>query len=161
MKEYIECRDWNEARHRVRTCEMNFRVSCYGIIIQDGSLLLSPQRDGYDFPGGGMNIDETIEECLVREVWEETGMTVKSGQFVHIEQEFYFALNTQTPYNNTLLYFLCHEPKGELSTDGFDTHEKEYARLAEWISLDHIESIRFHNPVDSVSVIHKAMHILK
>lgn len=160
MRDYIHCRDWNEEMHRVSSSELSFRVSCYGVIIQEGKILLSPQRDGYYFPGGGMDIHESLEECLVREVKEETGLETRGGKLVHLEQEFYFALNTKNAYNNILLYFLCHDPKGKLSTDGFDEHEKTYARLAEWVSLERIEKIKFHNPVDSVAVIREARDVL-
>ena len=157
MKKTILCRDWNEKAHAVKSRDLAFRISCYGIIIQGNNILLCPQRDGYDFPGGGMNIDETLEECLIREIKEETGMIIRPGQCISAEHDMYYSLSSQQAYNNPLLYFFCHNPQGEISTDGFDEYEKEYARKAEWVSLDHMENIKFHNPIDSMSVIRKAL----
>lgn len=159
METIRSCRDWNENVHTVNSKDLIFRISCYGIIVKEDRILLCPQRDGYDFPGGGMNVDETLEECLIREVKEETGIIIRPGQCISAEHDMYYSLSSQQAYNNPLLYFLCHNPQGEISTDGFDEYEREYARKAEWVSLDYIENIKFHNPIDSVSVIRKALAV--
>jgi hypothetical protein len=36
-------------------------------LIENNKILLSKQFDGYDFPGGGVNLDETLEETCARE----------------------------------------------------------------------------------------------
>src|SRR5579871_5093894 len=50
-----------------------------GIIIeQDGKILLIDRSDGlgYTIPGGIVRYKETVEQCVLREVQEETGYTV-------------------------------------------------------------------------------------
>ena len=49
------------------------------IIERDGKLLLIERVDGlgYTLPGGIVRYSETVEECLLREVREETGYLVK------------------------------------------------------------------------------------
>ncbi|KAB2906449.1 MAG: NUDIX domain-containing protein [Anaerolineae bacterium] len=42
-----------------------------------------------DLPGGGIEIWETIPEALVREVWEETGLNIKIGELLDIEDRFF------------------------------------------------------------------------
>lgn len=160
MPKTIICRDWDEEKHEVSVDRVSFRISVYGVLIQDNQILLCPQRNGHDFPGGGMEIYETVEQCLVREFREETGLSVSMQKLVHCENEFYYALNREKAYNNLLLYYTCSYVDGEISTDGFDEHEKEYAREAEWVPLSKIEKIKFHNPVDSVAVIRKALNIM-
>ena len=54
--------------------DLRFRVCVYGVIVHDDKILLTPWRDGWDFPGGGMEVDETITETLDREIHEETGI---------------------------------------------------------------------------------------
>lgn len=85
----ISCRDIDGNIFEVPASELKFRPSVYGIIIQDNKVLLSKQWDGYDFPGGGIELGETIEEALKREVWEETGLKVEKGQFVACEESFF------------------------------------------------------------------------
>jgi ADP-ribose pyrophosphatase YjhB (NUDIX family) len=38
---------------------------------------IEPRRGTWTFPGGFMEIDETVEECAAREAFEETGMRVR------------------------------------------------------------------------------------
>jgi 8-oxo-dGTP pyrophosphatase MutT (NUDIX family) len=64
----VTCLDIHENAHDVDEEDLSFRPSVYGVVIKNEKVLLVPQFDGYDFPGGGMDIGETIEECLLREV---------------------------------------------------------------------------------------------
>ncbi len=73
----IVCQDINGKQYEASIKELSFRPSVYGVIIQDNKILLSKQWDGYDFPGGGVDLGETIEEALTREVKEETGLNVE------------------------------------------------------------------------------------
>ncbi|MBR6520937.1 MAG: NUDIX hydrolase, partial [Paludibacteraceae bacterium] len=41
------------------------------LLIQRG---IEPYKGRWAFPGGFMRMDETIEECAVRELYEETGL---------------------------------------------------------------------------------------
>lgn len=156
----ISCRDWNEDLHDVSVDEMSFRPAVYGVIIKDNKILLSPQRDGYDFPGGGMEIYETIEECLLREVKEETGLNVDAGTLLHVSGDFFYHMDDEAAYNTVLMYYTCTNPRGTISTEGFDEAEKSYARKAEWIDIEQIEELKYINPVDSVAIIQKALSLV-
>lgn len=56
----------------------DLRPTVRGIIEKDGKLALvyKKEYDYYAFPGGGIDEGETYEEALIREVKEETGLTV-------------------------------------------------------------------------------------
>ncbi len=67
------------------------RVACRGVVIDDGKILLTYEvnTDQYFIPGGGLDEYETLEQCCVRELAEETGMVVRPiKQFLTIN-EFY------------------------------------------------------------------------
>src|SRR5947207_253567 len=53
-------------------------LSACVIIEQDGNILLIDRSDGlgYTIPGGIVRYRETVEQCVLREVREETGYTV-------------------------------------------------------------------------------------
>ncbi len=56
-----------------------FPVSIKAVIIDDNKVLcLKNERNEWDFPGGKINFDEDIEECLKREVKEETNLDIKN-----------------------------------------------------------------------------------
>ena len=60
---------------------MEKRIRARAIIINNGKLVsMYREREGrrfYTFPGGGMEGNETEEECVKREVFEEFGLIVK------------------------------------------------------------------------------------
>ena len=55
----------------------------YAVIIENGKILLTRQWDGYSLIGGGVEKGETIEESIVREVKEETGLTIMPDKIIH------------------------------------------------------------------------------
>ena len=64
-------------------------VSVETIILQDDSLLFTkrnnpPVKDRWCFPGGRIRKEETLQEALVRELIEETGLTVTESKLVNV-----------------------------------------------------------------------------
>lgn len=58
----------------------NYRISVKGIVINDdGRILLCREDNGlWEMMGGGIDFGEEPEECLKREIREETGLEVTS-----------------------------------------------------------------------------------
>jgi ADP-ribose pyrophosphatase YjhB (NUDIX family) len=56
------------------------------ILERDGKILLIRRSDGlgYTIPGGIVRYHETVEQCVIREVQEETGYTVAISGFVGV-----------------------------------------------------------------------------
>ncbi|MEZ7890788.1 MAG: NUDIX domain-containing protein [Candidatus Wallbacteria bacterium] len=69
------------------------RVRIGAIIIENDSILLvHHQKDDRDYwllPGGGLEASESIEECIKREMLEETGYDVKPGKLVFTSETLY------------------------------------------------------------------------
>ena len=57
------------------------------IIEKDGRILIARRKHAYmgyhwEFPGGKLEDNETLEECLKREIWEELGITIGVGRLI-------------------------------------------------------------------------------
>jgi 8-oxo-dGTP diphosphatase len=64
-----------------------FRLGVFALIFDDqGRILLGHRRDTdwWNLPGGGMELEETVDEALCREVREETGLAVKVERLVGV-----------------------------------------------------------------------------
>ena len=159
MKKQVVChdKDWN--KFKVPAEKFLIRPSVYGVIVRGNKVLLSPQWDGYDFPGGGIKKGETIEEALIREVWEETGYNVKMGKLLDVFDTFFKAHFYNKYFQCILLYYICHIRSGKISTANFDKEERQYAKAAQWIDVKDVGKLKFYNSANSVKLIKEAAKI--
>lgn len=157
----VTCVDVHGAQHQVAVSALCWRPSAYAIIIKDGKLLVSPQFNGYDLPGGGVDLGELPEDAAVRETKEETGINVENPTLVSIETSFFKPFDSNFTDGKALqaimMYYSCAFKGGELSTDGFDEYEKQYARMPEWLALDELDNISIASSVDWRQFVRKVI----
>ena len=69
---------------RIIVDDVKLNVRSGIIIIKDGKVLLhkNDNKPNYCLPGGGIHFLESSEEAIIREVKEETGLTVKVDECV-------------------------------------------------------------------------------
>jgi len=161
-EDMVVCYDRLKKSYPVSFDELIWRPSIYGVLLREGKILLSRQWGGYDFPGGGVDINETLEEALQREFFEETGLRVELEVPIFCGTSFYKPGQERYEgqyWNCPLIYYLVRQVGGELSKDNLDEDEQEYADMPEWIDLDRIDSLTFYNSVDSKAVIEAALRV--
>src|SRR5215468_1771700 len=68
------------------TNSWQFRVAVSALLFDEHRVLLIHRRDidWWSLPGGGMELGETVEEAVKREVREETGLEVEVEQLVGV-----------------------------------------------------------------------------
>lgn len=134
--------------YEVEAAKLVPSVHVYGIAVQDGKALISPQFDGYDWPGGTFELGESTEETLKREFKEETGYEVRPRKLIGIYTSFFHHHKRNIDYQSFLVFYLVEIVGGEISTDGFDVDEREYAEKARWMTLDALETMRHACSID-------------
>lgn len=147
-------------KHTIPVSELRWRPSAYAIVIKDDCILLVPAFGGYTLPGGGLELGETIEEALIREVKEETGITVSSPELLGVKSNIFILPGVSEKGKNVqsiLLYYRCEYVSGELSAEVFDETEKEFGGLPEWVSLSQLSSIKVSDSLDWRLFVEKAM----
>lgn len=122
------------------------REGSRAIIVRDGKILLSHELNSgwWLIPGGGQEEGETPEDCVIREVEEETGVLVRPIKQFLVMHEYY------EEYLYTSYYFVC-EVTGNGRMNLTDA-EKRRGVQPEWIPLqDAIDLFSKHESYADVS----------
>lgn len=66
-------------------------VRVAAVLINNNKILVQREKDGdeYALPGGHIKIGETSEDCLIREIREETGASIKCDRLLWSEECFW------------------------------------------------------------------------
>lgn len=104
-------------------------VAVGGIALRGGEILLirrdqAPSRGCWSVPGGRVEWGETLEEALVREVAEETGLTVQAGALAGIVERRYLP-----DFHYVILDYYVTPQSGELRPGG-DVSDARWVPLA-------------------------------
>ena len=126
---------------------LQFRIGLYAVVCADGKILISPQwkENGFDFPGGTLDLGENHIDGLIREVQEETGFTVKPDKVIGIWTSFFTHPRTKKHCHSIQIYYSAEIVSGEISTDGFDEGELSYAKSARFVSLEELKLMEWMN----------------
>lgn len=91
-----------------------YRISVAAIIIDNNKILLAKYKNKNDInffvgPGGGIKIDESFEQGLKREVYEETRLNVAPSKMLLVEDLL------SLKYRVIKIWFLCNISGGNLT----------------------------------------------
>ncbi|MEA2257769.1 MAG: 8-oxo-dGTP diphosphatase [Acidobacteriaceae bacterium] len=134
-----------------------------GAVVIDGTKVLlvrrgqEPLKGEWSLPGGALELGETLQQGVVREVLEETGLIVAPGGIIEILDRIILDRITQDEasgrvrYHYVLIDFVCHVTGGALgpATD---------AEEVRWVERDQLQNGFRLAPV-TVAVIEKAFRL--
>ncbi|KAB7663017.1 NUDIX hydrolase [Bacillus sp. B1-b2] len=84
------------------------RTAAYGLFFQSGKLAVVQTSDGnYFLPGGGIEQNETQQECIIREAVEEMGMEIQIMDYIGVAQRYFYSTNEYKYYLSEGHFFLC------------------------------------------------------
>lgn len=102
-------------------------VRTKGLIINSkDEITLGYSHKTFQFPGGHLEEGETLNECLLREIKEETGIEIKNAEIKPFEKITYYNKNyhnSEKNRKNEIYYFI-------IKTD--DTFNIDNSQLDEW-----------------------------
>jgi 8-oxo-dGTP diphosphatase len=124
-------------------------VGVGGVVVDEGRALLirrggPPLQGEWSIPGGLLEVGETIEQGIVRELAEETGLAVQVIELIEVFERIFPAApnadgTTGDParpqYHFVILDYLCEIRGGTLSA-GSDAMEFAWAREEELANFD-------------------------
>lgn len=135
-----------------------------GLIINSkNEISLGYSHGTYQFPGGHLEENETLEECLVREIKEETGIELKDYSMKPFFKTVYYTKNYHNSgknrKNEIYFYIIKTDEVVNMSNSNFTDSEKSGNYEVKVISLDDVENVLNStindNPINEV--IYKEM----
>ena len=111
------------------------QIEVVAAIIRKGDKIFATQRgygewkDWWEFPGGKMEVGETPEEALVREIREELSAEISVDECLCMVEYDYLQ------FHLTMHCYLC-----SLATEALHLNEHEAAR---WLSKDELDSVKW------------------
>lgn len=126
--------------------KFNYRVCA--MIISDGKILaLHDSRSPYYYlPGGRVQMSETAESAVVREIKEELGVTAKVVRPLWLNQAFFNEDVDKVDYHELCLYFLMDVTETDLLSRGekFTLTEGNKTLTFEWLAFERLKDEYFY-----------------
>lgn len=93
--------------------------SCHAVVLRGDAVLLvqrarDPFRGYWGLPGGKVELGETVEQALVREVAEETSLTVVPERLITYRDAIDWGDTGDVDYHFVMFYFVATAIGGEL-----------------------------------------------
>ena len=115
------------------------------LINSNNEIALGYCHKTYQFPGGHLEDNETLEEGLKREVKEETGIDIKETNLKPFEKITYYSSNyrnTGKNRKNEIYYFIVKtDEKVNMNNANLDDWEREGNYKVEYVYLGDIEQV--------------------
>lgn len=124
-------------------------VGVGGVVVHEGRALLirrggAPLKGEWSIPGGMLELAETLEQGVIRELSEETGLDVKVVELIEVFERIFPAPPSadgspgdpaRPQYHFVILDYLCEMRGGTLAA-GSDALEFAWAREEELVKFD-------------------------
>ncbi len=116
------------------------QIGIGAVIFNDNRVLLvkrnkEPHKGEWAIPGGSVRFGETLQEAVQREIREETGLTVKAKEVLHVFDLIQRDTHDKVIFHYVIVDFAADLIKGEL-------HPSDDASDAQWFSPEQVLDIK-------------------
>ena len=106
-------------------------VGVGALILREGKILLEKRRNQpaqgkWSIPGGVVEVGEPLEEAVIRETLEETGLTVEEPRLVDLVYQIDRDAEGKVKYHFVIIDYLAEPVSGEM-------HHHDDALDARWV----------------------------
>jgi 8-oxo-dGTP diphosphatase len=134
--------------------EDQFWFGVHGVIAREGKLLvlkraptMSYRPGTWDLPGGHLRVSELFEECLAREIEEETGLVIASARLLGIH-------NSVGPYLQAIFACTIASEMPQIRLRPYEHVESRWTSVSDLDQLElipYLEGIMRRGMLDFVS----------
>lgn len=131
----------------IKTAEGRFNFRVCGIIINNNKILaMKDINEYYYLPGGRVQMNETVEEAVVREIKEELGLDVKIDRALWFNQAFFVEDGSKEKYHEVCVYFLIDYRNTDLLARGneFEIKEEHKTNYFKWLDFEALADEYFY-----------------
>jgi len=128
-------------------------VGVAAIIVENGKMLLikrgsEPAAGKWSVPGGVVELGETIEEALIREVMEECGLKIEILKLIDVVDNIIKDADGRIKFHYVILEFLARPLEGEIkaSSDALEV---------KWVPIEKIGEYNITNTLHKLLKKHK------
>lgn len=158
MNDLIPCSTPHGQTRLVPRSRLIFRPSVYGLIVHQGKLLVTLSRTTgkWKLPGGGINLGESMEATLVREIFEECGIEVRLGMQVFFKEDFFCFDAPEAAWQAHLFFFFAEPLSLEVTNSNNVTGDESDA--PQWVDIASLEPASFQFAGDEIVAAVRRTH---
>lgn len=131
----IKCTTLHGDTKLVPAKSLVIRPATYAVITHENDILLvnTKSTGRWFFPGGEIEKGEMIHEALLREVREETGITVTIDKLLTVHESFFYYDPWDTAFQNISFIYRCTPEEFEVSDS--KNEKRDEAEKPQWIPI--------------------------
>ena len=132
---------------RIKTEEGRLKLRVTGIIINDNKVLIEIY-DGkvYCLPGGTINMNETSEDAIIRELKEEIDKDFIIDSLVSINEEFYVNYKDEKTHCVNFYYKMKFKNIDDVNSIDLERVENDHGTILQhhykWVDLKDLDNIK-------------------
>jgi len=132
-------------------------VGVGAVIVEDGKVVLirrryAPLAGEWSLPGGMVELGETLETAIAREMLEETSLVVEVGPVIEVFDRIMFDESRRVRYHFVLVDYLCRPVSGDLRASSD-------VDAAEWV--DPADLVRYSLTAKATAVIERGLQLAR